>query len=70
MKFLLHSGLGYSTIRQIGDCLRTQGSGRHWIEKYRGDIFVNVFDRRDEAILRNEFGNVLDAVGFTKTDRP
>jgi hypothetical protein len=62
MKFLLHEGLGYSTIRRIGDYLRAHGSGHHWIEKYRGDIFVDMSDDRDEAVLRDVFPNVLDPV--------
>lgn len=62
MKFLLHEGLGYSTIRRIGDYLRLHGSGHHWIEKYRGDIFVNVSDDRDQAILREQFADLLDPV--------
>ncbi len=62
MRFLLHKGLGYSTIRRIGDYLRAHGSGRHRIEKYRGDIFVNVSDDHDEAILREVFTDLLDPV--------
>lgn len=62
MKFLLHEGLGYSTITCIGDYLRLHGSGRHWIEKYRGEIFVVVSDERDEAILRTAFSDILDPV--------
>jgi hypothetical protein len=69
MKFLLHQGLGYSTIRQIGDYLRSHGAGHHWIERYRGDIFVFVSDAADEAILRSEFSGLLDAVDDTETDR-
>ncbi len=62
MRFLLHQGLGYLTIHRIGDCLRAHGSGHHWIEKYRGDIFVNVSDDRDDAILREQFADLLDPV--------
>jgi hypothetical protein len=62
MKFLLHKGLGYSTIHQIGDYLRSHGTGHHWIERYRGDIFVFVSDGVDEAILKSEFSGVLDAI--------
>ncbi len=69
MKFLLHEDLGYSTIHQIGDYLRSHGAGHHWIERYRGDIFVFVSDAADEAILRNEFCGLLDAVNDTETDR-
>ncbi len=62
MKFLLHEGLGYSTIACVGDYLRLHGSGHHWIEKYRGEIFVVVSDERDEAILRTAFSDILDPV--------
>ena len=69
MKFLLHKDLGHSTIHQIGDYLRSHGAGHHWIERYRGDIFVFVSDAADEAILRSEFSGLLDAVNDTETDR-
>lgn len=62
MRFLLHQGFGYSMIHRIGDYLRAHGSGHHWIEKHRGDIFVNVSDDRDEAILREQFADLLDPV--------
>ncbi|WP_192248757.1 hypothetical protein [Mesorhizobium silamurunense] len=65
-KFLLHKGLGYSTVHQIGDYLRSYGTGRHWIERYRGDIFVFVSDRADEVILRTKFSSLLDAVNDTE----
>ncbi len=68
MKFLLRQGLGYSTVHHIGDYLRVHGTGHHWIERYRGDIFVFVSDGVDEAILRNEFSDLLDAVNDTGTD--
>ena len=69
MKFLLHQGLGYSTVHQIGDYLRSHGTGHHWIERFRGDIFVFVSDGVDEAILRNEFSGVLDAIDDDDTER-
>ncbi|MER9674938.1 hypothetical protein [Mesorhizobium sp. M0208] len=68
MKFLLHQGLGYSTIHQVGDYLRSHGAGKHWIERYRG-IFVFVSDAADQAIIRSEFSGLLDAVDDTETDR-
>lgn len=68
MKFLLHQGLGHFTIHQIGDYLRSHGTGHHWIERYRGDIFVFVSDAADQAILRNEFSNLLDVVDDPETD--
>jgi hypothetical protein len=70
MKFLLHKGLGSATIRQVGDYLRSHGSGQHWTEKYRGDIFVNISDSRDEAILRNEFGHLFDPIDDPETRKP
>jgi hypothetical protein len=68
MKFLLHHGLGYSSIHRIGNYLRSHGAGRHWIERYRGDVFLVVSDEADEAILRKEFSDLLDAVNETETD--
>jgi len=69
MKFLLRQGLGYSTVHRIGDYLRSHGTGHHWIERHRGDIFVFVSDQADEVILRNEFSGLLDAVTDTETNR-
>lgn len=63
MKFQLRKGLGYSTIHQIGDYLRLHGTGHHWIEKYRGEMFVNVSDARDETILRTDFADLVEPVG-------
>ena len=68
MKFLLHQGLGRSTIHQIGNYLRRYGSGHHWIERYRGEIFVFASDQADEAILSKEFSGLLDVVNDTETD--
>ncbi|MER9180321.1 hypothetical protein [Mesorhizobium sp. M0767] len=51
------------------DTLIPSGAGRHWIERYRGDIFVFVSDAADEAILRREFSGLLDAVDDTETGR-
>ncbi|ARP65588.1 MULTISPECIES: hypothetical protein [unclassified Mesorhizobium] len=68
MKFLLHKGLGYSSIHRIGDYLRSHGAGRHWIERYRGDVFLVVLDEVDEAILGKEFSELLDAVNETEGD--
>lgn len=68
MKFLLHQGLGYSTVHQIGDYLRSHGTGHHWIERYRGSIFVIVSDQVDGMVLRQEFSGLLDAVKEKETD--
>ncbi|MER8777923.1 hypothetical protein [Mesorhizobium sp. M0220] len=68
MKFLLHQGLGYSTVHQIGSYLRSRGAGHHWIERYRGDTFVFVSDAVDEEILRSKFASLLDAVNDIDTD--
>ena len=69
MKFLMHHDLGCSALHQVGNYLRSHGAGHHWIERNRGDIFVFVSDATDEAILRNEFSGLLDAVDDTETDR-
>ena len=69
MKFLLHHGPGCSTLHRVGNYLRSHGAGHHWIERYRGDIFVFVSDAADEAILRNEFSGLFDVVDDTETNR-
>ena len=53
---------------RLATTLRSHGAGHHWIERYRGDIFVFVSDAADEAILRNEFSGLLDAVDDTETN--
>ena len=60
MRFRLRDGLGYSTVLQIGQWLRAHGTGRHWIEKYRGETFVVVSDRGDAIILRDHFADFVD----------
>lgn len=69
MKFLLHKDLGQTAIREIGNRLRARGSGHHWIEKYRGDVFINVADDRDEDILRREFLHFVDPVDNSDDQR-
>lgn len=59
MKFLLREDLGESAIREIGNHLRAHGTGRYWIERYRGDTFINAADTRDVRILENEFRQYL-----------
>lgn len=62
MKFLLNPDARQTAVREIGGYLRTHGSGHHWIEKFRGDVFINVVDGRDEEILRNEFSSLVQPV--------
>ncbi|MDZ5698492.1 MULTISPECIES: hypothetical protein [Phyllobacteriaceae] len=62
MKFLLDRDAGQAAVRQIGSYLRRYGSGHHWVEKYRGDVFINVVEKRDEEILRNEFSDLVKPV--------
>lgn len=69
MKYRLKKNLGYSTIHRIGDYLRAHGTGKHWVEKDRGDIFIHASEERDEAILQNEFADVLEAVHDTTADK-
>jgi hypothetical protein len=37
-------------IGEMCPYLRIHGSGSHWIEGCRGDIFIKVTDERDESI--------------------
>jgi hypothetical protein len=69
MEYRLKRNLGYSTIHRIGDYLRAHGTGKHWVEKDRGDIFIHASEERDEAILQNEFADVLEAVNDTMADK-
>ncbi len=62
MKFLLREGYGPATVREIGDRLRAHGSGHHWIEKYRGETFILVQPGIDEAIMRNEFAELVEPI--------
>ncbi|MEX0953620.1 MAG: hypothetical protein WDZ83_00230 [Rhizobiaceae bacterium] len=63
MKFLLRHDLGQSAVKEIGHHLRTRGSGgHHFIERYRGDIFVHVVHDEDEAILLEDFSDFIEPV--------
>lgn len=55
-------------VPRIGNYLRRYGSGHHWIERYRGEIFVFASDQAGEAILSKEFSGLLDVVNDTETD--
>jgi hypothetical protein len=67
MKFLLHKNAGSSAVRRIGDYLRAHGAGRHWLERYRGDVFLFASDPRDELILRTKFAEFLDEIDDVET---
>lgn len=67
MKFLLRKNVGSTAIRQIGDHLRAHGAGRHWIERYRGDVFLFASDPRDETIIRTEYADLLDEIDDAET---
>jgi hypothetical protein len=69
MKFLLHRGASNSTIRQIGDHLRAHGAGRHWIERYHGDVYLFASDPRDELVLKQKFKDLLEVVGDDKASK-
>lgn len=68
MKFRLHPDLGQSAIREIGNHLRTFGSGHHWIEKFRGEVFINPVDETDKRILCNEFSRMVDVIENSDTN--
>lgn len=58
--FALRDGVGQSAIREIGQTLRTYGSGTHWIERYRSRTFINVSQPEDEAILTSDFSELVE----------
>jgi hypothetical protein len=70
MKFRLHFRLGQTAIREIGNHLRAYGSGHHWIEKNRGEIFIHAGDERDERILLSEFSDMLEVAETCDTNTP
>lgn len=57
--FALREGVGNSAVREIGRVLRAYGTGTHWIERYRGQTFINVGDEKDEAILATTFSDLV-----------
>jgi hypothetical protein len=69
MTFLLREHLGFTTIRVIGDYLRMHGSGRHWIEKNRGQLLIHVCDPRDEAVLLSRYSDLVDPLPPTAITR-
>lgn len=38
------------------------GSGHHWIEKYRGETIIHVQPGTDEAIMRDEFAELVELI--------
>lgn len=62
VKFLLKSGLGQTAIREIGNHLRAYGTGHHWIERYRGDVFIHTIHDKDTQILIRNFSHFVDPV--------
>ncbi|MGB3898028.1 MAG: hypothetical protein WA973_05680 [Mesorhizobium sp.] len=62
MKFRVKEGYGQSTVREIGSYLRLHGSGHHWVEKFRGEIYVHPGDGPDERILLEEFQQLVEPV--------
>lgn len=60
MKFRLRDGLGQSAIREMGSYLRIHGSGHHWVERIRGEVFIHPGDEPDEHILRDEFSTLVE----------
>lgn len=61
-KFVLASGLGNAAIRDIGDHLRRHHAAGHWIERYRGKLYIHSSEPRSVALLRTDFTNVLTEV--------
>lgn len=59
VKFLLKSGLGQTAIREIGKYLRAYGTGHHWIERYRGDVFIHTINDKDTQILIRNFSDYV-----------
>lgn len=62
MKFLLNPDLGQSAVREISAHLRSYGTGHHWLEKFRGQIFIHPGGEADERILKEEFASMLQLI--------
>jgi hypothetical protein len=60
MKFRLSHNTNAATIQRIGAALRRHGSGTHWIERYRGGVYLHVSEARDVQLLRSDFAEYLD----------
>lgn len=55
MKFRLKNHLGQTAVREIGNYLRAYGTGHHWIERYRGEVFIHTVYDKDTKIMINNF---------------
>jgi hypothetical protein len=62
MKFRLHDNVTELQVREIGNHLRLHGSGKHWLERFRGQKFLFASDQRDQEILLDEFSGLMDPV--------
>ena len=60
-KFALREGVTEGDIRRITGRLRARGTGRHWIERFRGDVFLWVSGRSDAELVLNEFQEEVES---------
>ena len=62
IKFRLRDGLGQSAIREMGSYLRLHGSGHHWVERIRGEVFIHPGAGPDERILLDAFSQLVEPI--------
>jgi hypothetical protein len=63
MKIRLKDDASAAAIERIGATLRRHGSETHWIERYRGTVFMHVGEERDVHLLQREFAEYLEGEG-------
>ncbi len=44
----------------MGSYLRLHGSGHHWVERVRGEVFIHPGAGPDERILRDAFPQLVE----------
>jgi len=62
MKFLLKPALGQSAVREVSAHLRIYGTGHHWLEKFRGDVFIHPGGEEDKRIMKEDFASMLQPI--------
>jgi hypothetical protein len=60
-KAAFREGVTEGDIRKITGRLRNRGSGRHWIERFRGRVYLWVSGRSDAELVLNEFQEEVES---------
>jgi len=54
-KIVFRQGISEGEIRQVTKHLREKGGGRHWIERFRGQVILWISERDDAELVLKDF---------------